>query len=141
MNSPVRQGRPALARMLLRGLFRRCAWCGGRGAFFTGWYAKADRCTSCGLGWKRNLAGFELGAATMGVFITFGSIITWMVTAVVIGLPLAWLLGVAAFLAVAWPIAWYPNTYTLWFGVDLLIRNPTEADLAEAESALSAATA
>lgn len=134
MNSPLRHERPALPRMILRGLFRRCAWCGGRGAFLTSWYSKADRCRTCGLGWQRNYEGFELGAATMGVFITFGSIIAWMIIAVVFGVPLVPLLVVASFLAVAWPILWYPNTYTVWFGVDLFIRRPSEEDLADAEA-------
>ena len=34
--------RPSLPRMLWRGVRRRCAWCGGRGAFFTGWFSKQD---------------------------------------------------------------------------------------------------
>ncbi|MGA1362581.1 MAG: hypothetical protein ACO36A_06645 [Ilumatobacteraceae bacterium] len=134
MNSPLRHERPPFLRMIVRGLFRRCAWCGGKGAFFTSWYGKADRCRTCGLGWQRNYEGFELGAATMGVFITFGSIIAWMIVAVVLSVPLVPLLVVAAFLAVAWPILWYPNTYTVWFGVDLFIRKPSEEDLAEAEA-------
>ena len=134
MNSPLRHDRPPFLRMILRGLFRRCAWCGGKGAFFTSWYGKAERCRTCGLSWQRNYEGFELGAATMGVFITFGSIIAWMIIAVVFGVPLVPLLVVAAFLAVVWPILWYPNTYTVWFGVDLLIRKPSEEDLADAEA-------
>jgi uncharacterized protein (DUF983 family) len=123
--------------MVLRGLFRRCAWCGGKGAFLTSWYGKAERCRTCGLSWQRNLEGFELGAATMGVFITFGSIIAWMVISVITGVPLVPLLVVAGGLAVVWPIVWYPNTYTVWFGVDLFIRRPTEADFADAEAHLA----
>ena len=91
--------------MLLRGLFRRCAWCGGKGAFFTSWYGKGDRCRTCGLNWQRNLEGFELGAATMGVFITFGSIIVWMIVSVLTGVALVPLLVVAGVIAVIFPIA------------------------------------
>ena len=119
--------------MLLRGLFRRCAWCGGRGAFFTSWYSKTDRCRTCGLNWNRGYEGFELGAATMGVFITFGSILAWMIISVIAGVALVPLLVVAGVIAVTFPILWYPNTYTVWFGVDLMIRPPSEADLLEAE--------
>ena len=54
----------------------------------------------------------------------------------VFGVPLVPLLVVASFLAVAWPILWYPNTYTVWFGVDLFIRRPSEEDLSEAERAV-----
>lgn len=136
MNSLLRHDRPALAKMILRGLFRRCAWCGGRGAFFTSWYGKGNRCKTCGLSWQRNLEGFELGAATMGVFITFGSIIVWMIVSVLTGVALVPLLVVAGLIAVIFPIVLYPNTYTVWFGVDLFIRRPSDEDLAEAEKAL-----
>ena len=120
--------------MLLRGLFRRCAWCGGRSAFFRSWYGKNDRCNTCGLSWNRGYEGFELGAATMGVFITFGSILGWMIISVLAGVGLVPLLVVAGVIAVTFPVLWYPNTYTVWFGVDLLIRPPSEDDLSEAES-------
>lgn len=120
--------------MLLRGLTRRCAWCGGRGAFFTSWYGKADRCRSCGLSWERGYEGFELGAATMGVFLTFGSIIVWMIASVVLGIPLVPLLVVAAMLAVLVPIVGYPLTYSVWFGIDLFIRAPNHEDIVQAEA-------
>lgn len=136
MNSLLRHERPALPLMILRGLFRRCAWCGGKGAFFTSWYGKGDRCRTCGLNWQRNLEGFELGAATMGVFITFGSIIVWMIISVLAGVALVPLLVVAGVIAVTFPIAFYPNTYTVWFGVDLFIRKPSDEDLDEAEKAI-----
>jgi uncharacterized protein (DUF983 family) len=86
--------------MLLRGLFRRCAWCGGKGSFFTSWYKKADHCQTCGINWERGYEGYELGAATMGVFITFGTIIMWLVLSVIIGVELVPLLLVAGVLAV-----------------------------------------
>ena len=119
--------------MLLRGLFRRCAWCGGRGSFFTSWYRKSDNCQTCGLRWERGYEGFELGAATMGVFMTFGTILGWMVASLIFGVPLAPLLIVAAVLAVSVPVLTYPMTYTVWQGVDLLIRAPSAEDFAEAE--------
>lgn len=132
MNSPAEIRRKPLPVMLLRGLSRRCAWCGGNGAFFTSWYSRQERCKSCGLTWERGYEGFELGAATMGVFITFGSIIFWMVFSVVAGVPLVPLLVVAGVLAVAVPVVTYPLTYTVWFGVDLFIRHPSEEELADA---------
>jgi hypothetical protein len=56
-----------LPKMLVRGVFRRCAHCGGKGAFFTGWIARQDRCKTCGFKWERNLEGFQLGAAAMNI--------------------------------------------------------------------------
>jgi uncharacterized protein (DUF983 family) len=120
--------------MILRGLVRRCAWCGGRGGFFRSWYGKHPECQTCGLQWERGYEGFELGAATMGVFLTFGSIIAWMVVSVLFGVGLVPLLVVAGVLAVAVPILSYPLTYSVWFGVDLLIRAPSDEDLAAARA-------
>jgi len=129
--------RPSLIKMLLRGLFRRCAWCGGKGSFFTSWYKKADHCQTCGINWERGYEGYELGAATMGVFITFGTIIMWLVLSVIIGVELVPLLLLAGVLAVCLPIITYPLTYTVWQGVDLFIRAPSEEDLAKAEAWLA----
>lgn len=132
-NSLHNQRRPALPKMVLRGLFRRCAWCGGKGSFFTSWYRKVDHCQTCGIRWERGYEGYELGAATMGVFITFGSIIVWMIISLVVGIDLVPLLVVAGVLAVLMPIATYPLTYTVWQGVDLFIRAPSEEDIAVAQ--------
>jgi len=132
MNSRLDHPRPALPLMVLRGLTHRCAWCGGRGAFFNGWFKKTPRCHTCGLSWERNLEGFELGAATMGVFITFGSILLWMGIAVLTGVSLVPLLIVAGCIAVTFPVMAYPLTYAVWFGVDLFIRAPSEEDFAAA---------
>jgi len=126
--------------MLFRGLFRRCAWCGGKGSFFTSWYKKTDNCQTCGIQWERGYEGYELGAATMGVFITFGSIIFWLVLSVIIGVDLVPLLLVAGVLAVCLPILAYPLTYTVWQGVDLFIRAPSEEDIAKAEAWLAEKT-
>ncbi len=123
--------------MILRGLARRCAWCGGRRGFFSSWYGKHPQCQTCGLQWERGYEGFELGAATMGVFLTFGSIIAWMVFSVLFGVGLVPLLVVAGVLAVAVPVLGYPLTYSVWFAVDLFIRAPSEDDLAAARAWLS----
>lgn len=136
-NSLHDQRRPALPKMVLRGLFRRCAWCGGKGSFFTSWYRKVDQCQTCGLRWERGYEGYELGAATMGVFITFGSIIVWMIISLVVGIDLVPLLVVAGVLAVVMPVVTYPLTYTVWQGVDLFIRKPSEEDIAQAQQWLA----
>lgn len=112
---------------------RKCAWCGGSGAFFTSWYKKDDNCQTCGLSCERGYEGFELGAATMGVFMTFGSIILWMIISVAVGVPLVPLLLVAGTLAVCVPSLGYPLTYTVWFAIDLSFRPPTATDLIKAQ--------
>jgi uncharacterized protein (DUF983 family) len=117
--------------MLLRGFFRRCPMCGGRGAFFTGWYKKADCCQTCGLEWRRGDVGYELGAAAMIVIITFGPLmlilgamvaLTWPDVAVV---PMFVVLVV---LAIALPLLLYGSSYIMWQGVDLMMREPTSLD-------------
>ena len=35
---------PSHGKLLLRGLTRRCAWCGDRRAFFVGWFKRVERC-------------------------------------------------------------------------------------------------
>jgi uncharacterized protein (DUF983 family) len=137
-NSLPNQKKPALPRMVLRGIFRRCAWCGGKGAFFTSWYKKGEHCKTCNLGWERGYEGFELGAATMGVFMTFGSIIVWMIISVLAGVALVPLLVVAGVLAVTIPILGYPLTYTIWSAVDLTFRPPSEEDFASESSSTQA---
>ena len=73
--------------MLWRGARRRCPWCGGRGAFFTGWFAKQDRCRTCGLGWQRGYEGFELGAMTINIIVVFGTLIVGLIVAVALTVP------------------------------------------------------
>ena len=136
-NSLPNRTKPAFLRMIVRGLVRRCAWCGGKGSFFSSWYRKEPCCQTCGLSWERGYEGFELGAATMGVFITFGSIIFWMIASVILSVPLVPLLLVAGSLAVFVPITTYPLTYSVWFGVDLTIRPPSEEDFAQAQESLA----
>lgn len=70
----------------------------------------------------------------MGVFMTFGSIIVWMVISVVASVPLVPLLVVAGVLAVGVPVIGYPVTYTVWFGVDLTLRPPTDEDFSQAQA-------
>lgn len=137
-NSLPSQKKPALPLMVLRGVFRRCAWCGGKGAFFTSWYKKGDRCKTCNLGWERGYEGFELGAATMGVFMTFGSIIVWMIISVLASVELVPLLVVAGVLAVTVPVVGYPLTYTIWSAVDLTFRPPSEGDFLSESSSTQA---
>ncbi|WP_148288797.1 DUF983 domain-containing protein [Ilumatobacter nonamiensis] len=123
--------RPSLPRMLLRGLFRRCAWCGGRGAFFTGWTSKQSTCRTCGLNWRRGDVGYELGAAATAAIISVGPLVlllgavlavTWPDVHVV---PMLIVLGVGA---VVMPILLYPSSYTTWQAVDILLRPPEPDD-------------
>ncbi len=123
--------RPPLPEMLLRGLLRRCAWCGGRGAFFTGWTSKQAQCKTCGLNWRRGDVGYELGAAATAAIICMGPLVvllgiviafTWPAVHIV---PLFIVFGVGALVL---PILLYPSSYTMWQAVDILMRPPRPAD-------------
>jgi len=115
--------------MLTRAAFRRCPWCGGRGAFFVGWFKKADSCQSCGLQWRRDDVGYELGAATVTTIITFGVLILVLGAMVALTwpevqpLPMYVVLG---FLAVTLPLISYGSAYLIWQSIDIMMRPPTQ---------------
>lgn len=121
--------------MLLRGLFRRCAHCGGKGAFFTGWYKTQDRCKTCGLKWQRNVEGYQLGAAAMNIILTGGSLLFVMAIGVIVTYPdiPTWpLIAVVGSVALLVGIGGYPMSYTIWLAVDLTMNHLNEDELADA---------
>ena len=119
--------------MLWRGVRRRCAWCGGRGAFFTGWFSKQKTCRTCGIEWQRGYEGFELGALAVSAVVCFGLLLIGVAIGVAVTapdipvVPLMVILGVGA---VVLPIVFYPISYTMWQAVDLAMRPPAEHDQA-----------
>lgn len=124
--------------MLLRGVGRRCAWCGGRGAFFTSWTAKSDRCHTCGLNWRRGDVGFELGAATAAAILCMGPLLMVLAAMVAISwpevhvLPMFIVLGLGA---VILPVVLYPVSYSTWQAVDIMMR-PVEPEHFDVPAAL-----
>ena len=123
--------RPSFGRMVLRGMFRRCAWCSDRKAFFTGWFERRERCRGCGISWRRGDVGYELGAATINTIVTFGLLVIGTAVSVIATSPDIPVLPIVAGLVVAAiviPIAIYPMTYTVWQAIDLAMRPPGPAD-------------
>jgi uncharacterized protein (DUF983 family) len=108
---------PSRPRLLARGITRRCAWCGDRKAYFTGWFQRQERCRSCGHTYRRGDAAFELGAITANIILTFLSILLGIV-------------GATAGIALIGPALFYPVSFTLWQAVDLWMRRPTSEELA-----------
>ena len=117
--------------MAWRGLRRRCAWCGGKGAFFTGWFHKQDRCRTCGIEWRRGYEGFELGALAISAVLVLGTLVVAMTVGLILTLPdvdvlpLLLILGAGA---IVLPILLYPISWTLWQAVDLAMRPPEPGD-------------
>lgn len=130
--------RPSLPRMLWRGVRRRCAYCGGRGAFFTGWFAKQERCKTCGIGWHRGYEGFELGALAISAILCLGTLVVAMTIGMIATspdiavVPLLVSLGIGAIIL---PIVVYPVSYTVWQAVDLAMRPAQPSDFAAPQRA------
>jgi len=119
--------RPGVVKMLARGVAHRCPWCGGRRAFFTGWFAKSERCRTCGISWRRGDTGFELGAAAISAVVVLGTLVVGLGVAMVAtwpDVPYVWLFVGLAVAAVALPVLAYPITYTIWQALDLMMRPP-----------------
>ena len=134
--SEVKNGN-SLIRGLGRGILRRCAHCGGKGAFFTGWYATQDRCKTCGVKWQRNMEGFQLGAAAINIILTGGSLLTVMAIGVIVTYPdvPTWpLIAIVGSVALLVGIGGYPMSYTMWFAIDLFMNHLSDDELADAAS-------
>jgi len=117
--------------MLWRGLRRACPWCGGRHAFFIGWFTKTDHCRSCGLRWRRDDVGFELGAATMAAILTLGPLIVALTVTLAIpwpAVPAVPMIVALAPAAIVLPIVLYPVSYTAWQALDIAMRPVTVDD-------------
>lgn len=131
---------PSRPVLMLRGLTRRCPWCGDRKAYFTGWFAKREHCRRCGHGYRRGDHAFELGATTASFILTLLGVLVTTLVAVLISLPgleVMWVVGPAAAVALLGPLVFYPISFTLWQAIDLWMRRPTEAELAgEADATL-----
>jgi uncharacterized protein (DUF983 family) len=116
--------------MLVRGAGRRCPWCGGRGAFFTSWFGKAESCRTCGLRWRRDDVGFELGAAAIAAIIVMGPLVLAMGVVVAITWPEIEVVPMMiVFIAggLILPMILYPVSYTMWQAIDLMMR-PVEPE-------------
>jgi uncharacterized protein (DUF983 family) len=132
---------PSRPRLLARGFTRRCAWCGDRKAYFTGWFSRQERCRSCGHAYRRGDDAFELGAVTANIILTFLSILITILVLVAVTAPDVPVLGVAiaaSSIALLGPAIFYPVSFTLWQAIDLWMRRPTKAELAgEADESLT----
>ena len=120
--------RTGLWPMVGRAVVRRCPRCGGAG-WFTGWFAKVDRCRTCGYRYERQ-PGFLLGALTMNTIVTFGALAAVLTVGIVVTYPdiaMVPILAVAVPVAIVLPIVFYPFSYTLWAVIDLRMR-PLEPD-------------
>ena len=123
---------PSRPRLLARGFTRRCAWCGDRRAYFTGWFSRQERCRSCHRVYRRGDDAFELGAVTANIIMTFLSILVTILVLVAFtapDVPVAGVVIAAGAVALLGPAIFYPLSFTVWQAVDLWMRRPSEAEL------------
>lgn len=117
--------------MLWRGARRRCPWCGGRGGCFTGWFTKTQHCLSCGLRWRRGDVGYELGAATLSVMLTFGPLLLLLGVTLALTWPEVHAMPMFLVLvipAVVLPLLNYGSSYLMWQAIDIVMRPPDPDD-------------
>lgn len=89
--------------------------------------------------WRRE-EGFELGPVALNMVITFATLAIGMLIGFVVSYPdvaVAPMIVTLVIVAVLLPIVIYPLTFTVWFAFDVVSHPPSEAELAEAEAAVS----
>jgi uncharacterized protein (DUF983 family) len=122
---------PSRARLLVRGLTRRCAVCGER-RVFEGYFRMKPSCPQCGLRFAR-IEGQWSGDIGINTIVTFtllyvvllgGTLVMW--GDVKVGV----LAAVATFVVAVFPVLFVPVAKTLWLAIDLAMRpvQPDEID-------------
>jgi uncharacterized protein (DUF983 family) len=133
--------RVSFKRMLFRALLKRCPRCGGR-AWFTGWFAKVDRCRTCGYRWGRQ-EGFSLGAVTVNTIVTFGLMAATLLIGSIVTYPdiaVVPIVAICVGIALVVPIVFYPWSNTVWAAIDLAMRPLEPAEVADAAAHARSAT-
>lgn len=108
--------------VVLRGLFRRCPYCGG-GKIFSSWFRLKPACPRCGFDFERE-PGWWIG----GLIVNMAAVLAAFSATFAIGViafwpdvPWGWVQianGVAITLT---SIFFYPMSKTVWLGIDLLM--------------------
>ncbi len=122
------------ARMILRGLARRCPFC-GHNKIFDSWFKLKDRCPSCGHRFNQE-EGFYIGAYAINFSITEGLLLLCLIPYILISasnpdfelnvVPFAIVAFVAAIVG---PILFFPFSRSLWVALDLTLRGGRNLDL------------
>ena len=114
---------PTPTRAILRGLARRCPWC-GQVKLFRGWFRMAESCPRCGLRLEREEGAF-LGSLALNYGVTGIVFIAWLVVWLVLTLPDPPLLTLtlsSAALVILLPLFLYPFAKPTWTALDLVLR-------------------
>lgn len=99
----------------------------------TGWFRRQERCRECGHGFRRGDEAFELGAITANFILTGALLLLTILVLVILtapDIPVWWVTGAAVVVAGLGPAVLYPLSFTTWQAVDLVMRSPTDEELA-----------
>lgn len=120
-------------RMILRGLVRRCPFCGHR-PIFDSWFKLKESCPHCGHRFNQE-EGFYIGAYALNFIVAEGLLLLCIVPYIIISstnpslkldaLPFAL---VAVVLAIVGPIVFYPFSRSLWIAIDMTLRGGRNLD-------------
>ena len=109
-----------------RALVRRCPYCGSPG-IFDGYFALRERCPRCGVRFERE-EGYFLGAYALNLivaeFLGLGLALFLIFKTELRNFPLIWQEVIAVALAIAFPVALFPFSRTVWIAMDLIFHPP-----------------
>jgi uncharacterized protein (DUF983 family) len=111
---------PSFGRLLLRGLTRRCPYCGAGGLFET-WFRMAERCPRCCERLERE-PGFFLGAYFVNFCVTEAVLALWILVAFALTLPdppVATIVVGGLVISIVMPLIGYPFSKTTWAALHL----------------------
>jgi uncharacterized protein (DUF983 family) len=131
----VKDDVPGTMLVLLRGLRRRCPWCGQR-KLFVRWFRLLERCPRCGLRLDAGEGAF-LGAMAINYGVAgvlFLGILVATVAVTAPDVPVLPLLLVGLLVTVLSILFFYPFSKTIWAAIDLLLHR-NRADRARYETA------
>jgi len=139
MNSPSDQRvshskpLPRPKTIFSRALRLRCPACGGRPVLLS-WLKVAPNCPTCGFRFDRHEPGYWIGSYSINIFATEGVFAVFFVIGMVVTWPdVPWtrLLIIGLGLAVVTPFVIFPYARMLYLALDLSVRPPELADLAD----------
>ena len=120
---------PTGMRALVRGLTRRCPWCGG-GKLFRGWFTMVERCPRCGFELDQGDGAF-LGAMALNYGVAgvlfIGILVVW-VAATAPNVPVVPLLLVSLGVVGGSILLFFPFSKTLWAAIDVLLHRMDRED-------------
>ena len=109
-----------------RAFTRRCSYCGSPG-IFDGYFALRERCPRCGVQFERE-EGYFLGAYALNLvvaeFFGLGLAIVLIFKTDLRSLTLIWQEVIAVALVIAFPVALFPFSRTVWIAMDLVFHPP-----------------